>query len=66
MESKNIKISNSKDMNKKDETLGKKIRADDSEYRFKRVLEIFLEADLKRLQELCQDEKENKIQKLKK
>ncbi|MDD2866006.1 MAG: hypothetical protein PHO59_01640 [Candidatus Omnitrophica bacterium] len=66
MESKNTKINNYKDMDKKDEILGKKIRTDDSEYRFKRVLEIFLEADLKRLQELCQDDKENKMPKLKK
>jgi hypothetical protein len=66
MESKNTKINNYKDMDKKDEILGKKIRTDDSEYRFKRVLEIFLEVDLKRLQELCQDDKENKMPKLKK
>lgn len=55
-----------KDMDRKDEILEKKVRVADSEYRFKRVLEIFLEADLKRLQELCQDEKENKMQKIQK
>ncbi|QAT16731.1 hypothetical protein BU251_02775 [Candidatus Velamenicoccus archaeovorus] len=52
-------------MDNKDEVLEKKIRLDDSAYRFKRVLEILLEADLKRLQKLCQDEKAETSRKLK-
>jgi len=53
-------------MDRKQEILEKKLRVADSEYRFKRVLEILLEADLKRLQELCLDEKGEKMKKFKK
>ena len=45
----------------KDKKLEEKTEKDYSEYRLKRLLEIFLEADLKRLNELCQAEKDNKI-----
>ncbi|MFA5062790.1 MAG: hypothetical protein WC578_01785 [Candidatus Omnitrophota bacterium] len=41
--------------NKKE--LEKKTEKDYSEYRLKRLLEILLDADLKRLEELCQKEK---------
>ena len=45
----------------KTENLVEKTEKDYSEYRFKRLLEILLEADLKRLNELCQSEKDDKI-----
>ncbi len=45
----------------KDEKLEEKSEKDYSEYRLKRLLEILLEADLKRLNELCQSEKDDKI-----
>ena len=41
--------------------LEEKSEKDYSEYRLKRLLEILLEADLKRLTELCQAEKNDKI-----
>jgi len=41
--------------NKKE--LEEKTEKDYSEYRLKRLLEILLDADLKRLEELCQKEK---------
>ena len=41
--------------------LEEKTEKDYSEYRLKRLLEILLEADLKRLTELCQAEKNDKI-----
>ena len=41
--------------------LEEKSEKDCSEYRLKRLLEILLEADLKRLTELCQAEKNDKI-----
>lgn len=41
--------------------LEEKTEKDYSEYRFKRLLEILLEADLKRLNELCQSEKDDKM-----
>ena len=41
--------------------LEEKSEKDYSEFRFKRLLEILLEADLKRLNELCQNEKDAKI-----
>ena len=41
--------------------LEEKSEKDYSEYRFKRLLEILLEADLKRLNELCQSEKSDKM-----
>ena len=41
--------------------LEEKTENDYSEYRFKRLLEILLEADLKRLNELCQAEKNDKM-----
>ena len=44
-----------------EKNLEEKTEKDYSEYRFKRVLEILLEADLKRLNELCQAEKDDKI-----
>lgn len=37
--------------------LEEKTERDYSEYRFKRLLEILLDADLRRLEELCQKEK---------
>ncbi|MBU2035179.1 MAG: hypothetical protein KKA59_05320 [Candidatus Omnitrophica bacterium] len=45
----------------KDRKLEEKTEKDYSEYRLKRLLEILLEADLKRLTELCQAEKNDKI-----
>ncbi|MFH1691807.1 MAG: hypothetical protein ABIC68_04475 [Candidatus Omnitrophota bacterium] len=44
----------------KDKKLEEKAEKDYSEYRLKRLLEIFLEADLKRLNELYQAEKDDK------
>lgn len=44
-----------------EKNLVEKTEKDYSEYRFKRLLEILLEADLKRLNELCQSEKDNRI-----
>jgi len=41
--------------------LEEKTEKDYSEYRLKRLLEILLEADLKRLNELCQNEKDDKM-----
>lgn len=41
--------------------LEEKSEKDYSEYRLKRLLEILLEADLKRLNELCQSEKSDKM-----
>ena len=41
--------------------LEEKSEKDYSEYRLKRLLEILLEADLKRLDELCQAEKNDRI-----
>jgi hypothetical protein len=41
--------------------LEEKTEKDYSEYRLKRLLEILLEADLKRLDELCQSEKGDKM-----
>lgn len=43
------------------EKLKEKTQKDYSEYRLKRLLEILLEIDLKRLDELCQSEKDGKI-----
>jgi len=43
--------------------LEEKSQKDNSEYRLKRLLEILLEADLKRLNELCQHMKDNQISK---
>ncbi len=40
--------------------LEEKSEKDYSEYRFKRLLEILLEVDLKRLNELCQNEKDDR------
>jgi len=45
----------------KDRKLEEKTEKDYSEYRLKRLLEILLEADLKRLNELCQAEKNDRI-----
>lgn len=45
----------------KDRKLEEKTEKDYSEYRLKRLLEILLEADLKRLDELCQAEKNDRI-----
>jgi hypothetical protein len=45
----------------KDKELDEKTEKDYSEYRLKRLLEILLEADLKRLNELCQFEKNEKM-----
>lgn len=44
----------------KDKKLEEKTENDYSEYRLKRLLEILFEADLKRLNELYQIEKDNK------
>lgn len=44
----------------KDKKLEEKTENDYSEYRLKRLLEILFEADLKRLNELCQIEKDDK------
>lgn len=44
-----------------EKNLEEKTEKDYSEYRLKRLLEILLEADLKRLTELCQAEKDDKI-----
>ncbi|MBU2221335.1 MAG: hypothetical protein KJ722_01830 [Candidatus Omnitrophica bacterium] len=52
----NGEISDNKDRKLEEET-----EKDYSEYRLKRLLEILLEADLKRLTELCQAEKNDKI-----
>ena len=41
--------------------LEEKAEKDYSEYRLKRLLEILLEADLKRLDDLCQREKDQKM-----
>ena len=43
----------------KKETLEEKVDKDYSNYRQERLLEIILGADLKRLNELCQNEKSN-------
>ena len=45
----------------KNKKLEEKSEKDYSEYRLKRLLEILLEADLKRLNELCQAEKNDRI-----
>ncbi|MBM3254494.1 MAG: hypothetical protein FJZ16_09595 [Candidatus Omnitrophica bacterium] len=45
----------------KDKRLEEKSEKDYSDYRLKRLLEILLEADLKRLNELCQAEKNDRI-----
>jgi len=45
----------------KNKKLEEKSEKDYSEYRLKRLLEILLEADLKRLDELCQAEKNDRI-----
>ncbi len=45
----------------KDRKLEEKTEKDYSEYRLKRLLEILLEADVKRLNELCQAEKNDRI-----
>jgi len=47
--------------NNEDKKLEEKTERDYSEYRLKRLLEILLEADLKRLNELCQVEKNDRI-----
>lgn len=41
--------------------LEEKTEKDYSEYRLKRLLEILLEADVKRLNELCQAEKDDRM-----
>ena len=43
----------------KKEKLEEKVNKDYSNYRLERLLEIILGADLKRLNELCQNEKNN-------
>ena len=45
----------------KDRKLEEKTEKDYSEYRLKRLLEILLEADVKRLNELCQAEKDDRM-----
>lgn len=45
----------------KNKKLEEKAEKDYSEYRLKRLLEILLEADLKRLNELCQIEKNDRM-----
>lgn len=45
----------------KDRELEEKTEKDYSEYRLKRLLEILLEADVKRLNELCQAEKDDRM-----
>jgi len=45
----------------KDKRLEEKSEKDYSDYRLKRLLEILLEADLKRLNELCQAEKNDRM-----
>lgn len=45
----------------KDRKLEEKTENDYSEYRLKRLLEILLEADVKRLNELCQAEKNDRM-----
>lgn len=50
----------------KSKRLEEKTEKDYSEYRFKRVLEILLGADLKRMDELCQKEKNEKSKLFKK
>ena len=50
-----------KTMNNKERRLEEKGEKEYAEYRMKRVLEILLEADLRRLEELCQKEKEDSV-----
>ena len=57
--------SDSEALNSKGKKLEEKAEKDYSDYRLKRLLEILLEADLKRLDELCQRETDKKISSLK-
>jgi len=50
-----------KTMNNKERRLEEKGEKEYAEYRMKRVLEILLEADLSRLEELCQKNKEDSV-----
>ena len=50
-----------KTMNNKERRLEEKREKEYAEYRMKRVLEILLEADLSRLEELCQKNKEDSV-----
>lgn len=58
--------SDSEALNSEGKKLEEKAEKDYSDYRFKRVLEILLEADLKRLEELYQRDTSKKISSLKK
>ena len=51
---------NSEISHNKNRKLEEKTENDYSEYRLKRLLEILLEADVKRLNELCQAEKNDR------